>query len=205
MPLAPARRPAGRPLRAAGAVLLAAALLAGCGTPRAGAAATVGPDRISEADLAAATNELRSLVGDPTGDTSETLRSVLARMVTRDLAEAAVRRAGLTVPGGDVDRARRDLTTEVGGEEQLARYAAEAGVPPRLVDDVLYTSIALELLGRSLEPEGTPEEQQGAALLALAELSIELGVVVNPRYGVWLPANGAIGPPPDDLSVPAAG
>jgi len=194
------------PLTAVALTATAALLLTACASPRAGAAATVGSTRITEAELAAATSELRSAVGgDPTGEPAQTVRTVLARMVTRELAAVAAQRAGIRVPDGAVDKERRNLLTELGGQEALVAYAAEAGVPARLVDDVLYTAIALRLLGQSLAPQADEAAQQDAALLALADLSLDLGVAVNPRYGVWLPANGAIGPPPDDLSVPAAG
>lgn len=201
----PARqRPYRDPLTAVALTMAAALLLSGCASPRAGAAATVGATRITEAELAAATSELRSAVGgDPTGEPAQTVRTVLARMVTRELAAVAVERAGIRVPTGAVDRERRNLLTELGGQEALNAYAAEAGVPARLIDDVLYTTLALQQLGVSLAPAANEAAQQDAALLALADLSLDLGVEVNPRYGVWLPANGAVGPPPDDLSIPA--
>lgn len=56
------------PLTAVALTATAALLLTACASPRAGAAATVGSTRITEAELAAATSELRSAVGgDPTG------------------------------------------------------------------------------------------------------------------------------------------
>ena len=125
-----------RPLAAAALVAAAALTLTGCGTVRAGAAATVGDERITTADL-------RELVerglADPTAqqnagaDRAAFERGVLARMIQHEVLLEAAREKGVTVTNAQVDEAYDRFAAQLGGEEALRAEALKAGIA---ADDV---------------------------------------------------------------------
>jgi parvulin-like peptidyl-prolyl isomerase len=112
---------------AAAAVLL----VTGCGTVRAGAAATVGEERIT-------VSQLRDLVtrglDDPSAeqtvgaDRPAYERSVLARMIQHLVLVEAAREQGVSVTNGQVDAAYDRFAAQLGGEAQLKAEALKAGI-----------------------------------------------------------------------------
>jgi parvulin-like peptidyl-prolyl isomerase len=148
---------------------LAALLLAGCGggPTRAGAAATVGDERIRTDDLQAvvdrglANPEAEQQFG---GDRAEFQRLVLNRMVRAELLEAAAEQEGVEVTQGDVDARIEDFAQQAGGREALEEQAAAGGISATDLP-VFAREIALEEeLGDALtEGEQVPQEQLEAA------------------------------------------
>lgn len=117
-----------------GVALVAAALvltMSACGTPRAGAAATVGDHRITTTDL----NEVveRGLA-DPSA--SQTVgadrpafeRSVLSRLIQHLVLVTAANNEGVTVDGATVDAAFDRFAAQLGGEAALRAEALKAGI-----------------------------------------------------------------------------
>jgi parvulin-like peptidyl-prolyl isomerase len=110
--------------------LLAVALSA-CGTPRAGAAATVGDDRIT-------TSDLNSLVerglADPSAqqtvgaDRPAFERSVLSRLIQHLVLAKAAKDNGVSVDGATVDAAFDSFAAQLGGEAGLRSEALKAGI-----------------------------------------------------------------------------
>lgn len=120
-----------RASRLMAAAAAAALLLTGCGTVRAGAAATVGDERITVA-------ELRGLVerglADPSAeqtvgaDRPAYERSVLARMIRHEVLAAAAHAEGVTVTNAQVDAAYDGFVAQLGGEDALKAEALKAGI-----------------------------------------------------------------------------
>lgn len=114
---------------------LALLLVAGCGgaQTRAGAAATVGEQRI-------AADELEQVVErgleDPQAqqqfgaDRADYQRQVLNRLVRAELLEEAAAEAGVEVTQGDVDEQLAQFAEQAGGREQLEMQAAAGGIHP---------------------------------------------------------------------------
>ncbi len=115
----------------AGALLLL--LLSACGsTPvRAGAAATVGENRIT-------TDELSDLVTraltDPQAqqqlgaDRVAFQRQSLSRLINHDLLRFAAAREGVTISEGDIDARLADFEQQSGGPQMLIQQAAQNGI-----------------------------------------------------------------------------
>jgi parvulin-like peptidyl-prolyl isomerase len=118
-----------RTLAAAGLVAL---LLTGCGgTVRAGAAATVGDERITVADLR---EVVERGLKDPSAqqtvgaDRAGFERSTLGRLIQHLVLERAARDNGVTVSGAEVDRAFDVFAQQLGGEQELRAAAHKAGI-----------------------------------------------------------------------------
>lgn len=118
--------------RLAAVAAVAALVLSGCGgAVRAGAAATVGDERIT-------TTALRDVVtrglADPSAaqtvgaDRPAFERSVLARMIQHLVLVEAARVQRVAVTGGQIDAAYDRLVRQLGGEERLEAEALKAGI-----------------------------------------------------------------------------
>ena len=119
---------ASRSLAVAG---LLAVVLSACGTPRAGAAATVGNDRITTSELNAVVE--RGLA-DPSAqqtvgaDRPAFERSVLERLIQHLILVTAAEDSGVTIDGATVDAAFDTFAAQLGGEETLRADALKAGI-----------------------------------------------------------------------------
>lgn len=114
---------------------IAALTVSGCGTGtlRAGAAAVVGPDRIT-------TSTVRDVVArglvDPQAqqsvgaDRTAFERSVLGRLIDHVLVVKAAEKVGVSVSGAEIDGAQDRIAQQLGGAEALKAEAAKAGIAP---------------------------------------------------------------------------
>lgn len=146
------RAPFRRTALLATAVLVALSLT-GCGTVRAGAAATVGSTRIT-------TSQLNALVSRGLADPSaqQTVgtdkpgfeRSVLGRMIMHLVLARAAKDAGVSVDGATVDAAYDAFAAQLGGVAQLTAEALKAGIATRdlraaIADSALRDALADKL------------------------------------------------------------
>lgn len=151
----------GRRLALAAAVLALA--VSACEPREIGAAAVVGDERISVADLQ---NDVEAYVeslppaqrgGVATGDLQ---REILQLHIRRELLERLTAAHGVTVSEADIDR---------------ALGAQQSDLP--VVREATYVSLAASRLIDELGEQGFRAE--------LSKLVAETGVEVNPRYGEW--------------------
>ncbi len=132
---------------------LLAVSLSACGTVRAGAAATVGDDRITTSALAAVVD--RSLK-DPSAqqtvgaDRPAFERSVLARLIQHLVLLEAARDAGVTVDGATVDKAFDTFAQQLGGEAALRQEAVKAGIAPQDLRGAIEDAALRDALGDKL-------------------------------------------------------
>ena len=124
-----------RPTRLLAVAGLAALLLSGCnGTVRAGAAATVGDERIT---ITALRDVVERGLADPSaqqnagGDRPTFERQVLSRMIQHLVLADAARSKRVTVTGAQVDAAYDAFARQLGGEQQLKAEALKAGIAPQ--------------------------------------------------------------------------
>ncbi|MGB8649412.1 MAG: peptidylprolyl isomerase [Mycobacteriales bacterium] len=117
------------------AVGLSALVLTGCGgTVRAGAAATVGDDRITTSTFQQVVD--RGLA-DPSAqqnagaDKVAYQRNVLGRLINHEVLKAAAAKEHVTVSGGAIDAAHDRIANQLGGDAQLTAEAAKAGIAPK--------------------------------------------------------------------------
>ncbi|MFI8488553.1 SurA N-terminal domain-containing protein [Streptomyces rubrogriseus] len=184
------RRPA---LLLTAAIAAAAPLLAACGNDaHPGAAAVVGDQRITVAQLESRVDEVReaqrAAVPDDTqyqqvvARTGTLTRDTLHGMVLDRVLHRAAQDAGVSVSRKEVQDMRGELEKQAGGPEQLETvWLQQYGVAPDRLDDNLLVQIEAQKLAQSLGTDTSrPEFWQ-----ALSEASKKLDVDLNPRYGAW--------------------
>ncbi|MFJ3416824.1 SurA N-terminal domain-containing protein [Streptomyces sp. NPDC086082] len=176
------------------AVIAAAApALTACGSDaHPGAAAVVGGQRITVAQLQNRVNEVRTAqraavqnqaqyeraVATTGGLTRETLYG----MVFDQVVHRAAQDAGVSVTRKDIQDMRAGLAQQAGGSKALeATWLAQYGVPPQRLDE----NLRLQVEGRKLAAKLGTDTNQPAFWKALSTASKELHVDLNPRYGTW--------------------
>ncbi|MBA2949868.1 SurA N-terminal domain-containing protein [Streptomyces himalayensis] len=179
------------------ALLAATPLLTACGNDaRPGAAAVVGGDRITVAQLEGRVAEVRdaqraasadeaqyaqaiAATGGLSRDTLHTL--VLDRVVHRAAADAGVR-----VTRKQVQGVRSGLEQQAGGAKQLeAAWLQQYSVAPARVDEALRTEIEAQELAKRLGADMNTSAGQATFWKALSDASKALNIDLNPRYGTW--------------------
>ncbi|MEU9450661.1 SurA N-terminal domain-containing protein [Streptomyces sp. NPDC048277] len=175
------------------AIAAAAPFLTACGSDaHPGAAAVVGGQRITVAQLQNRVNEVRqaqrAAVPDDTqyqqvlSTTSSLTRDTLYNMVLDQVLHRAAQDAGVTVTRKDVEEMRSGLEQQVGGATALqTAWLQKYGIAPKRLDDNLRFQVEAKKLAALL---GT-DTSQPAFWKALAKASEELHVDLNPRYGSW--------------------
>ncbi|MFF4039412.1 SurA N-terminal domain-containing protein [Streptomyces sp. NPDC001816] len=175
------------------AIAAAAPLLAACGNDvHPGAAAVVGGQRITVAQLENRVNEVRkaqrAAVPDETqyqqvlSSTSSLTRDTLHNMVLDRVLHRAAQDAGIAVTRNDVVQMRTGLEQQAGGAKGLeTAWLQKYGIAPERLDDNLRLQLEAQKLAAKL---GT-DPSQPAFWKALSNASEELHVDLNPRYGSW--------------------
>jgi foldase protein PrsA len=139
---------------------LAALVLTGCGSSpvRAGAAATVGQQRITTSELGDYVSrglqdaQAQQQLG---ADRPGFERDVLARLINHDVLAEAAKREGVSITSGDVDARLAQYEQQVGGHEQLVQQAAQNGVSKQdlrtFVSDLVLTDALADELTKNVE------------------------------------------------------
>ncbi|MEU3949920.1 SurA N-terminal domain-containing protein [Streptomyces sp. NPDC029526] len=177
------------------ALVTAAPLLTACGNDaHPGAAAVVGGQRITVAQLEERVDQIREAQRAAVPDeaqyeqavarTGSLTRDTLNGMVLDRVLERAAEDAGVTVSDREVQQLRSDLQEQAGGAEALeAAWLQQYGIPPQRLDTNLRLQIKAQKLAESLGTDTSrPEFWQ-----ALSEAGKKLDVDLNPRYGSWDP------------------
>jgi hypothetical protein len=171
--------------------------LAGCGTLKAGAAAIVGDEQLSQADVTDVTEELDAELAE--GDIESTVPEnevplyIVATWVDATLVEALAAKEGVSVTPGELDDALAGFDEDV--RRQLI---AERALPPSQFERAVQAFLLQQKLAAQLAPGATPEEQSTALRAAMAETADDLGVSVNPRFGTWNPSIPGVEPRAED-------
>ncbi|GGR88082.1 lipoprotein [Streptomyces humidus] len=175
------------------AVIAAAPLLAACGNDaHPGAAAVVGGQRITVAQLESRVKEVRAAQRAAVADeaqyaqavaqTGTLTRDTLHGMVLDRVLQRAAEDAGVTVTPRDVQQMRAGLEQQAGGPEGLQKaWLQQYGIPPQRLDENLRLQLEAQRLAARL---GT-NTSQPAFWNALSKASKTLDVDLNPRYGSW--------------------
>ncbi|XUL90419.1 SurA N-terminal domain-containing protein [Streptomyces galilaeus] len=176
------------------AVIAAAApALTACGSEaHPGAAAVVGGQRITVAQLQSRVNEVRVAQRAAVQDQAQYVRAIattggltretLYGMVFDQVVHRAAQDADVTVTRKDIQDMRAALAQQAGGSKALeATWLAQYGVPPQRLDE----NLRLQVEGRKLAAKLGTDTSQPAFWKALSTASKELHVDLNPRYGTW--------------------
>jgi hypothetical protein len=174
------------------ALLAASPLITSCGTAHAGAAALVGGQVITVAQLQAQVDAVRAAQnGTPQAAqlieaTSDLDRSMLGTMVSDEVLDRAVRDAGLTVTARDAQQLKDSAEQQAGGVGALsAELLQQYAVAPGAIDGFYRAQAEARAFAEHLRVDlSTPAGQQ-AVTGALSKTSQKLHVDVSPRYGTW--------------------
>ncbi|MEV0737053.1 SurA N-terminal domain-containing protein [Streptomyces sp. NPDC050549] len=176
------------------AVIAAAApALTACGSEaHPGAAAVVGGQRITVAQLQSRVDEVRVAQRAAVQDQAQYVRAIattggltretLYGMVFGQVVHRAAQDADVTVTRKDIQDMRAALAQQAGGSKALeATWLAQYGVPPQRLDE----NLRLQVEGRKLAAKLGTDTSRPAFWKALSTASKELHVDLNPRYGTW--------------------
>ncbi|WEO96989.1 SurA N-terminal domain-containing protein [Streptomyces sp. FXJ1.172] len=175
------------------AIAAAAPLLTACGSEaHPGAAAVVGGQRITVAQLQSRVDEVRraqrAAVPDEAqyqqvlASTSSLTRDTLHNMVLDQVLHRAAQDEGISVTRRDVEQMRAGLEQQAGGAKALqTAWLQKYGIAPARLDDNLQLQLEAQKLAAKL---GT-DTSQPAFWKELSKASQELRIDLNPRYGAW--------------------
>ncbi|MBA0049407.1 hypothetical protein E0L36_00290 [Streptomyces sp. AJS327] len=200
------RSPRTRALIAAPALLVAVPLLSACGDEsHPGAAAVIEGDRISTAQLQSSVNAVRDAQRDaPRGEdmikhTGQLSRATLHRMIHDEVIARAGKDAGVSVSRRDVQAARAQFASNMGGARQFeAALLREELIAPGKVDHWVRSQVTVSKLARKDGIDsGTPQGSQALAR-KLSKVSESMRIDVNPRYGKWDASRAVLSDRKDD-------
>ncbi|MFE4968084.1 SurA N-terminal domain-containing protein [Streptomyces sp. NPDC056660] len=175
------------------AIATAAPFLTACGSDaHPGAAAVVGGQRITVAQLETRVNEVRQAQRSAVPDeqqyqqvlaaTSSLTRDTLHNMVLDQVLHRAAQDAGISVTRKEIQQMRTGLAQQAGGSKALQNaWLQKYGIAPKRLDDNLRLQLEAQKLAQQLGTDTT----QPAFWKALSKASQELHVDLNPRYGAW--------------------
>ncbi|MEU3979568.1 SurA N-terminal domain-containing protein [Streptomyces sp. NPDC026672] len=175
------------------AAIAAAPLLSACGSEaHPGAAAVVGGQRISVAQLETRVQEVRqaqrAAVPDESqyqqvlASTSSLTRDTLHTMVLDRVLHRAAQDQGISVSRKEIQGMRTGLAQQAGGDRALqTAWLQKYGVAPKRLDENLRLQLEAQKLAQTLGTDTT----EPAFWKALSKASQELHVDLNPRYGAW--------------------
>ncbi len=138
----------------AGLIAVSALALSACAPAHPGAAATVGNDRITVAQLQALTNRT---LADPSfaatngTDTAAVQRQELTNLVNHHLLDVAAREKGVSVTEGEVGTTISTVLKQEGSQQALDKDAAAHGIAPEDVHDYFYYATLESKLAPKIE------------------------------------------------------
>ncbi|MFI0482444.1 hypothetical protein [Actinomadura sp. 9N215] len=223
----------GRSVKAAAAAVaavVAAGALTGCGdSPKVGAAAIVGDNRITVTSLSQTVRDWREqfradptanqLRANPAGpqlaaDSESDLQGALTLLIHFRVVDEVAERAKVTVTGAQVDAVVAGMNEEVaqrklpGGADSIT---LANGLPREHTRDLARLFAAQGAVMRSFGAD--PNNPQGPATLqaenrwqeTFRSTADRMDVEVNPRYGTYDPGKFEVGPVTFRLSSPDSG
>ncbi|MFF2846659.1 SurA N-terminal domain-containing protein [Streptomyces sp. NPDC058001] len=179
------------------ALIAGAPLLTACGgDAHPGAAAVVGGQRITVAQLESRVDEVRTAQRNVTANQEQydqvvaksggLTRSTLHTMVLDQVLDRAAKDAGVSVSRKEIQAVRGNLEKQAGGLKALqTAWLQQYNVPPSRLDDNLRTEVEAQKLAQALGIDMNTTEGQAVFWNALSKASKQLSIDLNPRYGAW--------------------
>lgn len=188
---------------ATAALLAATPLLTACGsTPHPGAAAVVGKDRITVAQLQRQVADVRDAQeASPQGEqlmanSARLGQDTLIRLVQYRIIEKAGRDNGVDVSRRELQDERLQVERANGGADAVRARFLALGIAPGQIDQALSMDLMRTKLDGKLGPVRTNQ--------VLMQTSEALRVDINPRYGTWDAKRGTARPVQEPWLRPAA-
>jgi hypothetical protein len=203
-------------IKVAGAVVAVGLAASACGTVKMGAAAITGSSRISSATLTAQVANLNTAYRadqaknvKPQRPTTSEAQQVLTWLILFRVYDKLASQHNIYVTPAQAQHQLAGLTSEAASSKlTLQQYVSAAGaLPPDLLPQLgRYFAILSELEGR-IDGGHTPTTSAGQSKLDSAVghdqclASKDLGVTVNPQYGLWNYSNYSVVTAPTTLAA----
>ncbi len=192
----------------------ACALLAACSPVQAGAAATVGDQRITVSSLDTQVSNLQEAAKPYSGlplTTAEMPAAVLSWLIRFEIMDEVAAAHGINVTDSQSQAAYNQLSSLAAqnGLSSTAELLIGSGVPPQMFQQVgrwEAQQTALVLKDNGGKPPTTTAEQNAANAAntkAQCETAKSLDIKVSPQFGRLDYTQYAVVPAPDTLSRPA--
>ncbi|MCU1616363.1 MAG: hypothetical protein JWO98_3903 [Frankiales bacterium] len=209
------------------AAVLAAGALSACQPVKMGAAATIGDQRITTAELDAVVVDWRSqFTRNPDAgqlqqqlqqqghqvpfDPASPVRSALYQLVEIKVWDQVARQKGIAVSKGQVD----EIISRNGGDRAVQANLLASDLPARYSREFVRSGMIIRAVaaqaGAVVTGQGPVDQQKQQDAMrqvqaAYAAAATSLRVKINPRYGSFDPAQGGMGAVAYRLSKTASG
>jgi hypothetical protein len=192
-------------------MVLGVAVLTGCSdSPKlAGSAVVVNGKVILASEVAERVDKVRAQiqVTDPALITEvpsliQINQRAVDHFVLVSLLEEVVVREGINITDLDVTAYKEEVFAQYAKETIEAQLASQNAVPADDVDGFMYEILVQRALMDKLAPDADRQTRTQALFDYLTELSKELNVELNPRFGKWDPTNLISTPGDETLAVP---
>ena len=184
--------------RLAGVVsgVLCLVALTACSTMKAGSAAIVGDEQLSQSDVTDITEEIDAALAADDLESSvpedQVPLFIVASWVDATLVQALAEQKGVSVTPGEVDDFIANFP-----EENRQNLVVQRAMPQSQFERAVTAFLLQQDLLLELVPDGTQQEQAAALKEAMEQTADELGVSINPRFGSWNPAVPGVEPRDD--------
>jgi hypothetical protein len=198
-------------LRLVATMVLGVAVLTGCSdSPKlAGSAVVVNGKVIPASAVSERVDKVRAQiqVTDPALITEvpsliQINQRAVDHFVLVSLLDEVVVREGINITDLDVTAYKEEVFAQYAKETIEAQLASQNAVPADDVDGFMYEILVQRALMDKLAPDADRQTRTQALFDYLTELSKELNVELNPRFGKWDPTNLISTPGDETLAVP---
>ena len=198
-------------LRLVATMVLGVAVLTGCSdSPKlAGSAVVVNGKVIPASAVSERVDKVRAQiqVTDPALITEvpsliQINQRAVDHFVLVSLLDEVVVREGINISDLDVTAYKEEVFAQYAKETIEAQLASQNAVPADDVDGFMYEILVQRALMDKLAPGADRQTRTQALFDYLTELSKELNVELNPRFGKWDPTNLISTPGDETLAVP---
>jgi len=198
-------------LRLVATIVLGVAVLTGCSdSPKlAGSAVVVNGKVILASTVSERVDKVRAQiqVTDPALITEvpsliQINQRAVDHFVLVSLLQEVVAREGINITDADVTAYKDEIFTQYAKETIEAQLVSQNAVPADDVDGFMYEILVQRALMDKLAPGADRQTRTTALFDYLTNLSKELNVELNPRFGKWDPTNLISTPGDETLAVP---
>jgi len=192
-------------------MVLGVAVLTGCSdSPKlAGSAVVVNGEVILASEVSERVDKVRAQiqVTDPAliievPSLIQINQRAVDHFVLVSLLDEVVVREGINISDLDVTAYKEEVFAQYAKETIEAQLASQNAVPADDVDGFMYEILVQRALMDKLAPGADRQTRTQALFDYLTELSKELNVELNPRFGKWDPTNLISTPGDETLAVP---
>ena len=198
-------------LRLLAVIVLSSALLTACSdTPKlAGSAVIVNGNAITSAEVAERVDKVRIQIQNTDPALLQEVPSliqinqrVVDHFILVSLISEFVEREGINITANDVEKYREEIFAQYTQAAIEGQLVSRNAVPADDVDGFMYEILAQRALMEKIAPGADTQTRTNALIDYVSNLSQEVGVELNPRFGTWDPSNLKSTPGDSTLAVP---